>query len=489
MLLGRVRAARFLIALLWVAMTAASCRGRATLPAAGDSRALRSVPVALCEDYPEESRSLETVRRDMQLLADAGVKALRVSIGWDGLEPERDKYDWAFWDSFVEIAAVEHGIRLLPYVAYTPRWSSTAPDASDFWRRPPADTKEFAEVMGLLASRYRGRIDSWEIWNEPDNRDYWTGTVGDYARLLEAGARAVHAAAPSARVVSGGLAGHTDFLAALFDGHPAATRATDVVNLHSYFETWNGGALEELTPYVHRVAAIIREHGGRQAIWMAEVGYSDHRRGAQVSPDYAARFAYEHTRPFQAVALVRTMALLFALPEVSLIAWYELKDPPDSDPVIGDANNRHLGVATPDYRPKPAQGALAFVNRLFAPGFEPLDARMWVVRPAGSASEVHAFRTRDQKTIVVAWLATNPKTARAGAATPPGSAGAAADGRHERLQLTVPGPPRAAAQVYDELGRPRERLSVEQHRAGEIHLPAVTLRGGEVAVIEIYSIS
>src|SRR4051812_20687643 len=50
------------------------------------------IPFGLCEDYPEESRSLDEVRRDIQVLKRAGVTVLRVSIGWDGVEPERDHY-------------------------------------------------------------------------------------------------------------------------------------------------------------------------------------------------------------------------------------------------------------------------------------------------------------------------------------------------------------------------------------------------------------
>src|SRR3954465_5946573 len=125
----------------------------------GAHATLRRVPLGLCEDYPEESRSLDEVRRDFAALKAAGVSVLRVSIGWDGIEPEKDRYDLAFWDAFVDLAQA-HGIRLIPYVAYTPRWNSPG-SANDYWKTPPRDLSEFGEVMQLLATRYRGRIGSW----------------------------------------------------------------------------------------------------------------------------------------------------------------------------------------------------------------------------------------------------------------------------------------------------------------------------------------
>src|SRR5690348_1738384 len=79
------------------------------------------IPLGLCEDYPEETRSLDEVRRDLELMRRAGLRVLRVSIGWDSVEAEQNQYDLAFWDAFVELAVTELGITLVPYVAYTPR--------------------------------------------------------------------------------------------------------------------------------------------------------------------------------------------------------------------------------------------------------------------------------------------------------------------------------------------------------------------------------
>lgn len=124
----------------------------------GSNRApFRDVPVGLCEDHPPESTTDERLREDSEALACAGVRVLRVSFGWDDLEPERDRYDFAPVDRVLRLAA-EFGVRLIPYVCYTP--ASLAPPGAppnDIYRTPPTDLREFEPLMELLAARYRGR--------------------------------------------------------------------------------------------------------------------------------------------------------------------------------------------------------------------------------------------------------------------------------------------------------------------------------------------
>jgi hypothetical protein len=455
----------------------ASCTPRAAEAPLPEPRArVRQVPIGLCEDYPEESRSLDGVRSDFEALRAMGVHTLRVSLGWDELEPAPDRYEFSFWDAFVELAD-SYGITLLPYVAYTPRWNSSGGE-SDFWRTPPRDLDQFAELMGLLAARYQSHIRSWEIWNEPDNRDYWLGSAGQYAELLRRGAAAVHAVDARLAVVAGGLAGHLEFARALFDEHGAAS-FIDVVNLHAYYETWNPEPLEELPSYVAEAAELVRRHGGRQRIWVAEIGYGNFREGSRVSGSTAAHFGHEHTLDYQAVALVRSLALLLSSPSVSLVAWYELKDPPDSDVMIGDVNNRHLGVLFADRRPKPASAALTLMVRLFADGFRPWSEGVQVDpprSPSSDARQIHAFLSA-RSLIVIGWLG-------ASAMMPPASpAGDAVDDRRESVLLRVPHATLGPAVYLDALGRERApgRNGVP---AGATELE-LELRGDDVQIIEL----
>lgn len=462
---------------LCAALALVACTAPAPSSAAAPQQELRVVPLGLCEDHPEETRSLAGVRRDLEMLRATGARVLRISMGWDSLEPEKDRYDFAFWDAVVRMAVDEYDLTLIPYVAYTPQWNSDG-SPEEFWKTPPRDLEEFAEIVRLLVERYRGRIRSWELWNEPDNRDYWLGSTEDYAKLLRAGAGAVRAADPRGQVVLGGLAGGVEFLEELFDEWKAA-ESLDVVNLHSYYETWNPEPLETIPEYVDRVSAIIDRHGGKQAVWMAEVGYSNFRRGAEVSKHTFARFDYEHTLEFQATALVRTLTLLFSRPAVELVAWYELKDPAATDAMIGDVNNRHLGLAFSDYRPKPALTAFTFMGRLFAGGFRSLESELRVFGARSSPRQVHGFLTSRGTVLVIAWLPTHT-----GPAVPQAGAGNAPDRRRESVRVQVPYAVRGDVTAFDALGR------VLGTSAPSINAPSHTeislvLSGGNVVIAEV----
>jgi polysaccharide biosynthesis protein PslG len=440
------------------------------------------VPLGLCQDYPEESRSIEEVRRDLALLRTAGVRVLRVSFGWDGIEPERGRFDFTFWDAFVAETSAA-GVRVIPYVAYTPSWEAKGGGGTDYWRRPPREPATFAEIMQVLAARYRGRIGSWEIWNEPDNPDFWRGSVADYAALLVAGARAVRAADPAAKVVFGGIAGHPQFAAEVL-ARPEVGPLVDVVNAHAYFETWSGAPLESLPSYVAAFSPALG--GGARALWLAEVGYSDYRRHGVVSADVQARFGYEHTQAFQAVQLVRTVTLALTRREVALFAWYEIKDSPPDAAVIGDDNNRHLGVATFDWRPKPALAALALVTRMFGGGFARLDDELRVVRPRGSEAEVHAFLTTAHHAIVVAWLPEWTRQPVDGGGKAGEASGEARDDRMEKLSIALPLSSDGTARVLDAEGHEQPGATPPiDRREGGLRIVDLEVKGGTVVVLDL----
>jgi hypothetical protein len=435
------------------------------------------VPVGLCEDYPEETTTLEVIRSDMEYLKRTGVSLLRISFGWDGIETARGKYQWGFWDDYVRIAVDEYGITLIPYICYTPAWNSRG-DTSNYWNHTPVDYEAFGTFVRVLVGRYKDRIKTWELWNEPDIPEYWSGNAEDLARLTKIGAQAVRSVDPTAKVVLAGLAGHTEFTRALFRDH-GISPYVDVVNCHSYYETWNGEPLETVVGYVNTLSDIIARWGNHQSLWMAEVGYSTFRGpDGTVSDSYTATYDYEHTPAFQAVALWRTLTLLLSTEKIAAIAWYELKDLPAGENVIGDVNNRNLGVAFVGWRPKPAETALTFFNGFFAQKSRCIDAETAVRRTIRSESEVHAFTLADGSVAVIAWLKTT-HAGQAGRRAP----GLAKDQRRETIEVALPMNTMSGATMYDELGtaRPFSGLRAKEGRvAGE-----VTLAGGSIAILHI----
>lgn len=119
-------------------------------------------------------------------------------------------------------------------------------------------------------------IDVWEIWNEPDLRQFWEGSIRDYARLLKVAYLAAHQADPTARVMFGGLLFNTpdNWLArvlAIYENDSQAANNNyfmDAVALHSYTYPWRTGWL---TLFVRDT---LRAYGLQKPIFVNETGIS-----------------------------------------------------------------------------------------------------------------------------------------------------------------------------------------------------------------------
>jgi hypothetical protein len=86
-----------------------------------------------------------------------------------------------------------------------------------------------------MVNHFRGRVEYYEIWNEP-NIDYWNPVPNPegYGKLFKASAAAIHGADPNAKAVFGGLAGaDVDFAKRALDACNCAA-AIDVFAYHNY---------------------------------------------------------------------------------------------------------------------------------------------------------------------------------------------------------------------------------------------------------------
>ncbi len=126
----------------------------------------------------------------------------RIDFVWAFVEPEQDVFDWSLYDRVIgDLEA--RGIRIFATVAGTPAWATSGPEFSG----PPDDPADWRDVCARAADRYRGRVDAWGMWNEPNLTRFWTGSRQRYLdEILRPGAEAVRLADPDARVVGPDLA-------------------------------------------------------------------------------------------------------------------------------------------------------------------------------------------------------------------------------------------------------------------------------------------
>ncbi|MHC4557817.1 MAG: cellulase family glycosylhydrolase [Planctomycetota bacterium] len=139
--------------------------------------------------------------QDLDLIADAGFKLIRMDLTWSSIEQTKGLYDFerAGYDALTE-GCTERGIRILYILDYSNNLYE-----SDRSVRTEAGRKAFADFAEAAAKRYSGNGILWEIWNEPNIKQFWRPepNVEDYCMLVEEAAPRIRKADPTGLVVAG----------------------------------------------------------------------------------------------------------------------------------------------------------------------------------------------------------------------------------------------------------------------------------------------
>jgi hypothetical protein len=169
---------------------------------------------------------------------------------WTSLEPQQDVWNWQPLDIWVA-AAEQHGVPdILLTLGQTPPWASTNPDDVNYIGAgapaPPTDNQYWRDYITAVAQRYKGRIRYYEIWNEPNDPTYYTGTVAELAELTAEAYSIIKSVDPGNTVLSpaayapgylnqlleAGIAQNVDMIAYHFYETPPEATASDIANVN-----------------------------------------------------------------------------------------------------------------------------------------------------------------------------------------------------------------------------------------------------------------
>ena len=206
----------------------------------------------------------------MEMARQANASWIRLDFYWYSAEWTRGSFNWTYFDTLVQEANAR-GLSIVATMGWPARWAVT--DGVAYYGVP--DMAAWENFVSRTAARYRGQVDIWEIWNEPDKPYYWRGTPAKYAELLARAYTKIKAADPEATVAVGGLAQGGSSLVADFlqqilsNGTYPAGRYYDVHNIHTNYRT-----ASLITTQVNNNRAILSQHGLNKAIIVTEASYS-----------------------------------------------------------------------------------------------------------------------------------------------------------------------------------------------------------------------
>jgi hypothetical protein len=352
---------------MWADVPTAANAFQISMGAPVDSAALLpgspfGINTALRPDAPDLEARLKTMQA-------AGIKWGRQDFTWKRIERNKGEYDFAPYERLVA-ACHRHGLLIFGNLTYNPEFYDLRSDEG---------VTAYATFARAASSQFAGKVDHWQIWNEP-NLGFLGGDAETYARFLSAAGRAIHEANPKAKVLAMNMA-FCDVLWAEKVMNRVPYDCFDVVCFHPYrnpnapedeFDWWvldqyvKRFHKDDLTPdypLVHmsflaqtdELIKMMRKFGEPKPLWVTEMCFNTHIHPYGVSELRSADL------------LVRFHLLAIASQKIEKVFWWTLKDGGTQQ---FDAAEM-VGLCRADLSPKYGYHAYGVMTRM-------LEGKRWV---------------------------------------------------------------------------------------------------------------
>jgi len=294
--------------------------------------------------------------KDLDLIAAAGFRFVRMDFAWEAIETSKGEYNWAEYEELLAnlekrglraVFILDYSHRLYEETAASPNPITGESHKATASPQHPASIAAFARWATASAKHFQGRHVLWEIWNEP-NISFWSPKpdAQQYTTLALAASRAIRQAEPRATIIGPASSGFPwEFLETFLKS--GVLEYLDAVSVHPYRDPHQPP--ETAAPDYQKLRALIARYApparkDRIPILSGEWGYSTCKRG--VTLETQAAFA----------ARQQLFNLLSGVP---LSIWYDWKnDGPDPN-----ENEHNFGTVLPDLAPKPAFMAIQTLTR------------------------------------------------------------------------------------------------------------------------------
>lgn len=204
---------------------------------------------------------------------DLGFRSVRLwdtRTAWRLLEPTKGQWTWTVLDANISLA-VQQGCHIIYTLGQPPTWATndvatghgeTADGAN---ASPPTSDDDWVDYIQAIVPRFPTGT-AYEVWNEPNLTDYYSGTVERLIELHILAYDTIKAIDPSAIILNAPPSGTGQFY--LKNYLPSVADYTDVVGYHAYtIQLTPEDAVQRLRWVRH---AAIRAGLGSKPMWNTE---------------------------------------------------------------------------------------------------------------------------------------------------------------------------------------------------------------------------
>ena len=201
----------------------------------------------------------------------------------------------------------------------------------------PSSPQAYADFMGRLAARFKGRVEAYEVWNEADEGLFWNGgpQPAAYVDVLKRSYAAIKAADPAAIVVFSPTVGNNYGFVA--DAYRAGAKGNfDAMAVHTdtacldrppdYYYREADGRLGRFTFLAYReVRATMLANEDPKPIWMTEFGWSAARHQCEFG-ESAGQKPAGVSEADQARFMTQALNCIERDDYLSVALWYNNRD-------------------------------------------------------------------------------------------------------------------------------------------------------------------
>jgi hypothetical protein len=362
--------------------------------------------------FLEQEVEPEKRERTLQMVKAVGFRWIRQEFPWEDIEihskgdfedrrHEPYRSAWEKYDNIVGLAE-KYDLGIIARLSNPPAWSRAA--GNDLGPlAPPDDYADYGDFVYAVVSRYKGRIEYYQIWNEPNIYPEWGEQPVDpmaYTELLKVGYTRAKEADPSVVIICGALASTIEvdyyphglndfiFLQRMYDA--GAGDYFDVLAMQGY-GLWSGPRDRRMQSRVLNFSRplyirdiMVRNGDENKPIWLSEMNWNAVPEGfpagapyGQVTEEQQARYVVEAYQRIQE-----------KWPWVGVANFWFFKRATDLEK---DRPEYYFRMVEPDFTPLPVYEALKeYANQppVMYPGYHQEDhwAVSWLDSTAGDSN-------------------------------------------------------------------------------------------------------
>lgn len=221
------------------------------------------------------------------LAGTAHIGAVRISLRWSQVETAPGVWNFSAFDQPINDMYAQ-GYKVLAMLNHVPSFYGGGSNGNI----PPSNIALWEEYVRRVAQRYRGKIEAYEIWNEPDLVNSgdgigWNKDINSYPRYpdyLRAAALQIRTHAPGTLVVGPALSsGDNSRTPTIFSqieqtSYPEgpASSFLDIISIHANAKTSDSCATAGNILYTKKLTRLTTSNPSNRCkpIWITEFGWA-----------------------------------------------------------------------------------------------------------------------------------------------------------------------------------------------------------------------